>query len=138
MASVVLFDGVCNFCNGFVRFAIRWLRPESRDALRFAAGQSETGRRLVADARLDSNITERTVVLLPGKGGRPLLRSSAILTVAAHLRFPWWLLARVGWAVPERLRDGVYDWVAAHRYAVFGKRDSCVPPEPGQRGFFLE
>lgn len=137
--AVVLFDGVCILCNAFVRFAIRWMPRGTNSDLLFCAGQSDTGRRLVADAGLPGDITQRTIVLLhPSGHPPPLVKSSAVLTIGARLHFPWWLLARIGWAAPQRLRDAAYDWVAAHRYHVFGKRDRCAVPEPSQRAYFLE
>jgi predicted DCC family thiol-disulfide oxidoreductase YuxK len=41
---IILFDGVCNFCNGAVNFTIK---RDKQKQIRFAALQSEAGRQLV-------------------------------------------------------------------------------------------
>jgi predicted DCC family thiol-disulfide oxidoreductase YuxK len=124
---VVLFDGVCNLCNGAVQFIIR-RDPHAR--FQFAALQSESAAKLLrAGPTLDS------IVLV--EGDRVFTRSAAALRIARGLRFPWPLLS-IFWLVPGPLRDLIYDWVASHRYAWFGKRDSCMLPSPELRQRFMD
>src|SRR5580704_442154 len=118
-SAVVLFDGVCNLCNGAVQFIL--LRdPGAR--FQFAALQSETARRLLGTA---SSLESVALV----EGGRVFRKSAAALRIARKLRFPWPLFY-VFVAVPRPLRDLIYDWVARHRYSWFGKRDQCWLPTP--------
>src|SRR6476660_9125998 len=84
--AVVLFDGVCNLCNGFVRFVI------PRDPLghvRFAALQSEAARRLMAPTGVTPGDADSIVLV---EGERAFVRSEAALRIARQLRFPWPLL----------------------------------------------
>jgi len=116
---VVLFDGLCNLCNGVVRFIIA-RDPAAR--FRFAPLQpAEAGAR-------DS------IVLV--ESGKTYTRSTAALRIARGLRFPWPLICAL-MVVPRPLRDVVYDWVARHRYGWFGKRTACMAPAPEVRGRFL-
>ena len=124
---VVLFDGVCNLCNGAVRFI---LARDPGERFQFASLQSEAARRLLRD---DGRV--ETIVLL--EAGKRYTRSTAALRIARGLRFPWPLLYAFV-AVPRPLRDLVYDWVARHRYAWFGKRDTCLVPTPEVRRRFLD
>jgi len=125
--QVVLFDGVCNLCNGAVRFI---LARDPAGRFRFASLQSEFARRLLReDGRVE------TIVLL--EAGKSYFRSTAALRIARGLRFPWPLLYAFV-AVPRPLRDLAYDWVARHRYAWFGKRETCLVPTPEMRGRFLD
>jgi len=125
--SIVLFDGVCNLCNGFVQFIL----PRDRTGrFRCASLQSEAARRL-----LKGDAPEETIVLI--EEGKTYLKSAAALRIARRLRFPWPLLYAFV-VVPRGLRDMVYDWVARHRYCWFGKRDACMVPYPQWRGRFLE
>lgn len=128
---IVLFDGVCNLCAGFVRFAI--VRdPAAR--LRFASLQSELGRSLLRRHGYDPDAVE-TVILVDGEGAHD--RSSAALRVATQLRAPWrWFGTPLLW-VPRRWRDAVYDFVARRRYRWFGRRDECLVPTPDLRSRFL-
>jgi predicted DCC family thiol-disulfide oxidoreductase YuxK len=125
--KIVLFDGVCNLCNGLVQFILA-RDPEGR--FRFASLQSDAARRL-----LNGNPPAETMVLI--EQGTTYLKSAAALRIARGLRFPWPLLCGL-LIVPRPLRDIVYDWVARHRYAWFGKRESCMLPAPQWRARFLE
>jgi predicted DCC family thiol-disulfide oxidoreductase YuxK len=124
---VVLFDGVCNLCNGAVRFI---LARDPAGRFRFASLQSEAARRLLRD-----DGRAETIVLL--EAGKTYTKSTAALRIARGLRFPWPLLYAFV-AVPRPLRDLVYDWVARHRYRWFGKRETCLLPTPEVRGRFVE
>jgi len=126
---VILFDGVCNLCSGFVQFVIA-RDPTAR--FRFGTLQSEEGRRLLGDRPSDTG--EDTMVLVDE--GRVFTRSAAALRVARSLRFPW-PLAYAFIVVPAPVRDAVYAFVARHRYAWFGRRASCLVPTPELRERFL-
>ncbi|MGE7776047.1 thiol-disulfide oxidoreductase DCC family protein [Chitinophaga sp. NPDC101104] len=128
--AVILFDGVCRFCNGSVNFVIRHDRA---DRFRFAPLQSDAGQSLLQAHGIDARETDSFVLIRDGKSW---VKSSAALRVARGLGFPWNLL----WAfiiVPRFLRDAVYDWIARNRYRWFGKMDVCMVPDVRVRGKFL-
>jgi predicted DCC family thiol-disulfide oxidoreductase YuxK len=129
--SVVLFDGVCNLCNGFVQFVIA-RDPAGR--FRFAALQSEAARRLLG--RRDTPQEWPDSIVLVEDGG-VFTRSTAVLRVARALRFPW-PLACAFLGVPRPLRDWVYDLIARKRYDWFGRRDVCIVPTPDLRARFID
>ncbi len=139
---VVLFDGVCNLCNGSVQFVIDHERaPE----LRFAAIQSELAKKLLASA-FGAEEAERLRKGADGKGdpdsivmveaGRGFTHSTAALRIARHLRAPWRWLA-VFAVVPRPIRDFVYRWIAKNRYRWFGSTETCRIPTPELRARFL-
>ncbi|HHB90289.1 MAG TPA: thiol-disulfide oxidoreductase DCC family protein [Anaerolineae bacterium] len=120
---LLLFDGECNLCSGTVRWV---LRHERGPALRFAALQSKTGAAILDDFDLPRDVMD-TLVLV--EGGRAYVKSEAVLRLARYLRWPWsWL--RVGRLLPRAWRDALYDYVARHRYAWFGKSPVCLIPTP--------
>lgn len=128
--AVILFDGVCNLCNGSVNFIID-RDPAGR--FQFAALQSDAAAGLlrpfgVATDRLDS------VVLV--EGGRLYRRSDAALRIARRLSGAWPLLTAFR-LVPRPVRDAVYDWVARNRYRWFGRQEACRLPTPELRARFL-
>jgi len=131
MPAIVLFDGVCNLCNGFVQFAVA-RDPESR--LRFGALQSEAARRLVEGLRIPGPLPDSLVLV---EDGRAYLKSTAALRIARRLRAPW-PLAYGFIVVPRALRDLVYDFVARRRYRWFGRRDRCMVPTPGLGSRFID
>ena len=129
---VILFDGVCNLCNGFVQFVIA-RDPAGRFS--FGALQSAAAQRLLAAMPAPAAPLPDSVILV--EDGRLWMRSDAALLVARRLTFPW-ALAYAFIVVPRPLRDWVYDWVARNRYRWFGKRDVCMVPTPALRSRFLE
>ena len=60
-----------------------------------------------------------------------------MLRIAAFLRFPLPLLGALCLALPRRLRDWAYDWVAANRYSIFGTSNTCRLSDPRQAQRFL-
>jgi predicted DCC family thiol-disulfide oxidoreductase YuxK len=148
-SAIVLFDGVCNLCNGAVQFVLdheRTCSPGSADQpLRFAALQSEAARKVLESAvSADEAARLRTgnvdggeppsIVLV--EGGRAYVRSTAALRIARYLRAPWrWVSVLL--VVPRTLRDPVYRVIARYRYRWFGRSETCRVPEPELRERFL-
>lgn len=131
MASpILIFDGVCNFCNGSVNFL---LRHDTQGVFRFAANQSETGKELLTAQGIDAERVESVYVYADG---RLLQKSDAALYIASRLPYPWRLLAVLR-IVPAVLRDWLYDFVARNRYKWFGKRESCRLPTAAERERFV-
>jgi predicted DCC family thiol-disulfide oxidoreductase YuxK len=131
MSGVVLFDGVCNFCDGTVNFII----ARDRHAyFRFAALQSPVAHRLLERCAPPPAIAESLVLV---EREKCYTRSTAALRIARRLRCPWFLLYGLI-VVPRPVRDTFYDWFARNRYRWFGKRDECLVPDTDTRGRFLE
>jgi predicted DCC family thiol-disulfide oxidoreductase YuxK len=131
LTPVILFDGVCNLCNGFVQFVI------ARDRggyFRFGPLQSAAAQRLI-DAAGGSRSLPDSMVLVAD--GRLWTRSSAALRIARRLSFPWPLLYALV-VVPRPVRDWIYNIVASNRYDWFGRRDVCMTPTAELRGRFIE
>lgn len=128
--TVVLFDGVCNLCNGAVQFLLR--RDRNR-RFRFAALQSAAGQALLRQHGIATAAPETIVVV---EAGRARVRSGAALLLARRLPWPWPLLA-VFLACPRPLRDALYGFIARNRYRWFGRRESCMLPTPETADRFL-
>jgi predicted DCC family thiol-disulfide oxidoreductase YuxK len=120
--KIILFDGVCNLCNGSVIFI---LGHEHKPDFRFASIQSETGQELLNWCGYPSDYAQAIILL---DNGRIYLGSIAALKIGQQLRFPWSVLASMGFVIPRFLRDRVYAQIAKHRYQWFGKRDVCMVP----------
>jgi len=129
-APIVVFDGVCNLCSRWVRFVLAHDRP---GRFRFAAMQSEAGRRLLARHGLDP---EDPVSLLLVEGGGAYTDSEAIIRVLAAFSGPWRFAEGLR-LVPAFVRDPLYRLVARNRYRWFGRRDACVVPSPDVAERFL-
>ena len=128
---IVVFDGVCVLCNGWVRFL---LRHDRRRRFRFAAMQSETGRALLSAHGLDPD-DPASFLLVDGDAAST--DTQAIAGVLAALGLPWSIAAFALRLMPSRLRDAAYRHLARNRYRWFGRRDACVLPPPSERARFL-
>ena len=127
---IVLFDGVCNLCNGAVQFIIK--RDKSSKFL-FASLQSDYGQSQLSRFGLDPALLHSIIAIEDGKFYE---RSDAALKIATHLAQPWPML-RMSKILPRALRDWVYDLIAMNRYRMFGKRESCMLPTPEMKAKFL-
>lgn len=120
-SGVVIFDGVCNLCNGAVNFIIQ-RDPEAR--FLFTPNQSELARQLARRHNIQESLDE-TIVLI--QANKCYYRTDAALEIASQLTGGWRLL-RILRVIPTGLRDWVYGIVAGHRYDWFGRRDVCMTP----------
>jgi predicted DCC family thiol-disulfide oxidoreductase YuxK len=128
---IVLFDGVCKFCNASVNFLID---HDRHSRLRFAALQSSAGQALLHRFGLRTDDFD-TVVLV--EGAHCSNRSTAALRIAGYLGGPWRLLAGF-LLLPAFLRDPLYNLLAGNRYRWFGRLDACRVPTPELRARFLD
>jgi predicted DCC family thiol-disulfide oxidoreductase YuxK len=130
---IMLYDGVCGFCNKSVQTIIA---HDRKGVLKFAPLQSPYGQEILAKHNLKE--IDSVVFVDRSSGAEHLsIRSNAALKVANYLG-GWWKLLSVFYIVPRPLRDFGYDLFAKYRYRFFGKYDSCLLPSPEVRARFLD
>jgi predicted DCC family thiol-disulfide oxidoreductase YuxK len=127
---IILFDGVCNLCNGAVQFVIN---HDPHGKFLFASLQSETGQQLLKQYQLP--LTEFTSFILLQQN-KIYTKSTAALQVAKQITGAWSCLY-IFMIVPRFIRDSVYNWIAQNRYRWFGKKDACMIPTPELKERFL-
>jgi predicted DCC family thiol-disulfide oxidoreductase YuxK len=128
---VLLFDGVCNLCHSGNRAIVRL---DAEGKVLFAPLQSDVGTELLERQGLSPDYMDSMVLIEDDTHYR---KSAAVFRVCRYLDGPFPLLYPLIY-IPERVRDVVYDFVAEHRYQVFGTRDECSVPEQHVRERFLE
>lgn len=144
MGAVILFDGVCNFCDGMVNFIIE---HDPQGYFKFAPLQSESGRNLAEKHGFESSSkgdnTEADGGLVPIdsvmllEDGKAYIHSNAALRIVSKLDSPWrWMSAMK--FIPTVVRDFFYKLFARHRYRFFGKKDQCMIPTSEIRDRFLK
>ena len=133
--AVIVFDGVCVLCNGWVGFL---LRHDRRQRYRFAAMQTPAGRQLLTDAGLDPDDPASFLLVEYRRDAPPRLSTDtdAIRRVLVGLGGGWRIAHVLGW-LPRRLRDAGYRTIARHRYRLFGQHAVCTVPPAEQRHRFL-
>ena len=128
---IVLFDGVCNLCNGFVQFTIK---RDPQVKFKFASLQSKSGQYLLKKNNLP---TEHFASLVYIKYGHCYSKSSAVLHFLKDLGGKWAFLY-IFIVIPSPIRDFVYTLVANARYKILGKKESCWLPTLTLKSHFLE
>ena len=113
---IIFFDGICNLCNSSVQFIIR---HDSREVFQFASLQSP-----YAQQTIPESIHLNTILLL--KDGKIYSKSDAVLEICRDCKF-----------FPKKIRDFMYDFIARHRYRLFGKNNSCELPKQSLGHRFL-
>ncbi|MEO0570465.1 MAG: thiol-disulfide oxidoreductase DCC family protein [Bacteroidota bacterium] len=129
--KIILFDGVCNLCNGVIQFVIK---RDKKDLFRYAALQSELGEQLTKERGIDTSKVDSFVLIEPGKAY--FIKSDAALEIAGDLNGLWPIFKMFKW-VPTAIRNVVYDFVARNRYRWFGRKDQCMIPTPELQAKFL-
>lgn len=134
--KILLFDGLCNLCNGSVNFI---LKRDKVGKFKFTSLQSEIGIKLTKKYNIDTNILARSaggvdsIILI--KNNKVFIKSSAVLEILKDMPIGWRVF-RIGIFLPKFARDWLYDLIAKHRYRIFGKKDECpIPPKDVQDRF---
>lgn len=130
--KIVLFDGVCNLCNGFVQFVIK---RDKNDIFRYASLQSKIGQQLISERNIDTKKLDSVILIDPGVAY--YLKSDVALQIGLHLK-GYRTLSKILNFIPTGLRDIVYDIIARYRYTWFGKKDACMIPTPELKAKFLD
>ena|SRR3990167_1213074 len=128
---ILLFDGVCNLCNGFVNFIIE---VDSYEVFQFAALQSTTGGKILEKYGIPNDL--KSMVLIDNN--QAYTQSTAAIHVFKRLPMPFRMGYHIGSLFPRYIRDLVYTSVAENRYAIFGSSDECRAPTPELQARFLD
>ncbi len=128
--AIILFDGVCNFCNSSVNFVIK---HDKKNHFLFAPLQSETAKKLLEKFNIDSSKTDSFILI---ENNKAYLKSTAALRVTKHLNKLYPLLYAF-LITPPFIRNSVYNLVAKNRYKWFGKKEICMIPSAEIKGKFI-
>jgi predicted DCC family thiol-disulfide oxidoreductase YuxK len=119
--KIVLFDGVCNYCNDKINFIIK---NDKQDVFRFVALQSETGQKIIKYLGIDSSVDS---IILYEPGYAYFIKSEAIFRIIKHLSSAVKLLLLFNF-IPTSIKNIFYDIIARNRYNWYGKKESCMMP----------
>ena len=119
--KIVLFDGVCNYCNDKINFIIK---NDKQDVFRFVALQSETGQKIIKYLGIDNSIDS---IILYEPGYAYFIKSEAVFRIIKHLSSAVKLLLVFNF-IPTSTKNVFYDLIAKNRYNWYGKKESCMMP----------
>ena len=129
--NIILFDGVCILCNGFIDFVIRF---DSKEVFTFSSLQSHFAKQY-SGIDHDSSIKFETVYLV--RDGIKYEKSTAVLMIITSLPHLFKLFY-VFFLIPKFIRDFLYVQIAKNRYSLFGKKNQCTIPSPSLKRRFLD
>ncbi|MBA3972285.1 MAG: DUF393 domain-containing protein [Bacteroidetes bacterium] len=128
--SIVLFDGVCNFCDNSIN---RIIRHDKKNRFSFAPLQSDIGKKLARQYGINTEKIDSIILI---ENGKAYTKSTAILRISKHLNMLYPLM--YGFMIfPSFLRNSVYDVIAKNRYKWFGKKETCMIPTAEVRSKFI-
>ena len=128
--KIVLFDGVCNFCNDKINFIIK---NDKHDVFRFVALQSETGQKIIKHLGIDVSIDS---IILYEPGYAYYIKSEAVFRILKHLSSVARLLLIFNF-IPTSIKNIFYDLIAKNRYNWYGKKENCMLPTQEVRSKFI-
>lgn len=128
--KIVLFDGVCAFCNYWVRFIFKYNKQKD---LFFLPLQDERAADLLPNGLTPSEL--KSVVYY--NKGTVFTQSTAALKVGKELNFFLRILSNILLIIPKIIRDKVYNFIAKNRYRWFGQYDTCPLPTDSLKKQFL-
>ena len=129
--KIILFDGVCNLCNGAIQFMIK---HDKNDVFRYAALQSDIGKKMVEERNIDTEKVDSIILIEPGVAFYD--KSDAALRIGKQLK-GYKTLSNLFLLIPTGLRNIVYDFIARNRYRWYGKKEHCMIPTPELKAKFL-
>ncbi len=129
--KIILFDGVCNLCNGAIQFIIK---RDTNNIFLFSPLQSETGQKLLNERKIDSKNIDSIILIEPSIAY--YIKSNAALEIAKQLNSPWKHI-HLFKVFPQGFRDFVYDFIAKNRYNWYGKKEQCMVPTAELKAKFL-
>jgi predicted DCC family thiol-disulfide oxidoreductase YuxK len=130
--KIILFDGVCNLCNGAVQFIIK---RDKNEIFQFAPLQGVIGKKLTSERNIDVGKVDSIILIEPGNAY--YIKSDAVLKIGMELRL-YGTISYVLNLIPSTLRNIVYDFIARNRYKWYGKKVVCMVPSAALKNRFLE
>lgn len=128
--SIILFDGICNLCNGAVQFL---LKRDKKEQFIFASLQSDAAINILLQYNV-KKLTLDSIIFI--EDDQVYQKSTAVLKICKNLDWPWKVISYARF-LPLGFRDRAYDFIAKHRYKWFGRKDTCIMMIPKYKNRFI-
>ena len=130
-SGLIVFDGHCVLCSGFVQFV---LRHDTAARFRFTMALSGLGQALYRHYRLDPQEFETNLVIV---NGRLYEKLATVIAILETLGGPWRVASALR-LLPVPLANWLYGRIARNRYRLFGRYDACMAPSTGLQTRLIE
>lgn len=129
--KIILFDGLCNLCDGTVQFIIK---RDTKDVFRFVSLQSDLGRELLQKLPIEFQLTDSVILYESEKVF--FYKSQAVFEIVKSIGGIYYCLL-IFKLLPNAITNSVYDFIAKNRYRWWGKKESCLVPSKDLQSKFL-
>jgi predicted DCC family thiol-disulfide oxidoreductase YuxK len=132
---LLIYDGVCNFCNFWVRFVVK---RDKKKKFQFSPYQSVYAKRFFAEQLNDykTNCPESVIII---ENGKVFTNASAIIKILNNMPYPWRFFSFILNILPIATTDYLYRLIAKNRYRLFGRKDNCkIPPKRFINRFLID
>ncbi|NJP37286.1 DUF393 domain-containing protein [Bacillus luteus] len=128
MRHLLLYDGECSLCDGVVTVI---LKHNSKETIYFVSLQSDKAKQLHEQYKIDAAVDS---IVFIRSDGRVYYKASAAAEICRQLHG----IYSIGRLLPFLpFSDRIYDWIAANRYRIFGKKESCSLPSSEVKARFI-
>lgn len=129
--KIILFDGLCNLCDGTVQFIIK---RDTKDVFRFVSLQSDLGRELLQKLPIEFQLIDSVILYESEK--MFFYKSQAVFEIVKSIGGIYYCLL-IFKLLPNTITNAVYDFIAKNRYRWWGKKESCLVPSKDLQSKFL-
>ncbi|MBP6424317.1 MAG: DUF393 domain-containing protein [Flavobacterium sp.] len=129
--KIILFDGLCNLCDGTVQFIIK---RDTKDVFRFVSLQSDLGRKLLQKLPIEFQLIDSVILYESEKVF--FYKSQAVFEIVKSIGGIYYCLL-IFKLLPNTITNAVYDFIAKNRYRWWGKKESCLVPSKDLQSKFL-
>jgi predicted DCC family thiol-disulfide oxidoreductase YuxK len=129
--KIILFDGVCNFCNTSV---LKVIKHDKKNVFLFTSLQSEIGKQIIDHFNIDTSKID-SIILIESES-QYAIKSTAALKILNQFNGIWKLM-QIFWIIPTFIRNSMYNYIAKNRYKWFGKKDECMIPTDEIKSKFI-
>lgn len=126
---VVIYDGICGFCNAFIQFILD-RKPSKK--LKFVSFQSELGMQIVEAYQLSNDLS--TIIVI--ENTKLFLKSRGFFVILKYIESNYKALHYFK-IIPRIITDFFYDIIAKNRYLLMGKVEQCRLLSKKERAYFL-
>ncbi|WP_299883983.1 thiol-disulfide oxidoreductase DCC family protein [uncultured Lacinutrix sp.] len=127
--NIVIYDGVCGFCDASIQFI---LNRKPSEKIRFISFQSIIGQQIMFKFKLEISLDSIVFV----EKGNVHQKAKAFFKILKHVNSYWYYLHYLQ-IIPNRLSNFCYDIIAKHRYLIMGKVEQCRLLTPEEKKFFI-
>lgn len=127
--NVIFFDGFCVLCSGTVALLIK---IDKKRIFQYSSLQGSYAQEVLNLSNINSGAS-----VIFRSDGKSYEKAEAVIHILKKLGLFYKFLGFLLNLLPLFILDRLYDLIAANRYRLFGKNDTCLIPDETNRSLFI-